>query len=211
MARQPAPAREEESVIDRVLAGDEHAFETLVDRYHQRLLRLARAFVRTDALAADVVQETWIAVFRGLSRFERRSTLLTWMYRILANRARTHAVREARFVPFTDLEADDGLEQETLDAAAFDGHGRWRQPPLSWAVRDPEALAVNGQVRDALTSAIDALPPRQRAAVVLRDVEGVDAADTCDILGISEANQRVLLHRGRTRLRAALAGLLARR
>lgn len=199
----------EQTLVDQLLAGDELAFEALVGRYHQRLLRLARIYVRTESLAADVVQETWLAVLRGLSRFERRSTLRTWIFRILANRARTHAVREARLVAFSDLETD-GSDEDTPGASAFNEQGGWRHPPLSWAPSTPEAIALNGEVGDALKAAIEALPPGQRAVVLLRDVEGIDAEETCNILGITETNQRVLLHRGRTRLRRVLADLMER-
>jgi RNA polymerase sigma-70 factor, ECF subfamily len=200
----------EHTLVDRLLTGDESAFETIVDRYHRRLLRLARVYVRTESLAADVVQETWLAILRGLSRFERRSTLRTWIFRILANRARTHAVREARLVPFSDLDADDGSDEDTPGASAFDEQGGWRHPPLSWAPSTPEAIALNDEMGEALKAAIEELPPGQRAVVLLRDVEGVDAEETCNILGITETNQRVLLHRGRTRLRRVLADLMQR-
>ncbi len=203
-------ADSEQTLVDRLLAGDEAAFETIVGQYHERLLRLARLYVRTDALAADVVQETWLAVLRGLSRFERRSTLRTWIFHILANRARTHAVREGRLVPFSDLAGADDAGQEPPEAALFDTKGRWREPPMPWGSNDPEGLVLNKEVRDALNSAIEALPEGQRAVVVLRDVEGFEPEETCNILGITETNQRVLLHRGRTRLRLALADLMTR-
>lgn len=200
----------EQALLDRLLAGDESAFEALVGQYHDRLLRLARVYVRTDALAADVVQETWLAVLRGLSRFERRSTLRTWIFHILANRARTHAVREGRLVPFADLDTQNDSELDVPDRARFDAAGGWREPPAPWTSSDPEGLALNAEVRDTLDRAIEALPNGQRAVVVLRDVEGVPADEVCNILGVAETNQRVLLHRGRTRLRAALASLVER-
>lgn len=200
----------EHVLLDRLLAGDESAFETLVAQYHDRLLRLARTYVRTDALAADVVQETWMAVLRGLARFERRSTLRTWIFHILANRATTHAVREGRLIPFADLDAQSRSEQDAPERLRFDAAGRWQEPPAPWASSDPERLMLNGEVRHALDAAIEALPEGQRAVVVLRDVEGVPAHDVCNILDLTETNQRVLLHRGRTRLRAVLAHLLNR-
>jgi RNA polymerase sigma-70 factor (ECF subfamily) len=197
-------------LVDRLLAGDEAAFETLVRRYHDRLLRLARTYVRTDAQAADVVQDTWLAVLRGLPGFERRSSIQTWIFRILMNRARTHAVREGRLVAFG--EADQG--NDPVDAAAdrewFDASGHWRTPPAPWPSLDPERLLLDDEIRRRLDAAIEALPPGQRAVVVLRDVEGLPAGEVCNLLGITETNQRVLLHRGRTRIRAALADLLGR-
>lgn len=198
-------------LLDRLLAGDESAFERLVNRYQDRLRRLARTYVRTDALADDVVQETWLAVLRGLRHFEQRSTFRTWMFHILANRARTHAVRERRLVPFSDLESDASDITHASDGSWFDDRKRWREPPAAWITGDPEALALNQEVRHALDAAIETLPPGQRAVIVLRDLEGVSAGETCNILGISETNQRVLLHRGRTRVRRALAALLERR
>lgn len=201
----------EQALLDRLLAGDESAFETLVGQYQDRLLRLARVYVRTDALAADVVQETWMAVLRGLSQFGRRSTLRTWIFQILANRARTHAVREGRLVPFADLDTQNQPEMDAPEGSRFDLSRRWRRPPAPWTSSDPERLALSGEVRETLEAAIEALPNGQRAVVVLRDVEGLAAGEVCNVLGITETNQRVLLHRGRTRLRAALASLVERR
>lgn len=197
-------------LVDRLLAGDETAFETLVRRYHHRLLRLARVYVRTDAQAADVVQETWLAVLRGLSRFERRSSLQTWIFHILANRAKTHAVREGRLVAFGEGDPEHDTGENPVDRAWFDASGHWREPPAPWPSSDPERLILNDEIRRHLEAAIDALPPGQRAVVVLRDVEGLPADEVCNLLGITETNQRVLLHRGRTRIRAALADLLGR-
>jgi RNA polymerase sigma-70 factor (ECF subfamily) len=198
----------EHTLVDALLSGDEAAFERLIGLYQHRMLRIARLYVRTDAQAHDVVQETWLAVLRGLSRFERRSSLRTWLFHIVANRARTHAVREGRLVPFADAMPDgrdDGTEE-----AWFDAQGGWAQAPTPWPTSDPEALLLAGEARTAMLRAIDALPPGQKAVVVLRDVEGLEAAEVCNVLEISETNQRVLLHRGRTRLRAVLAGALGR-
>lgn len=197
-------------LVDRLLAGDETAFEMLVRRYHDRLLRLARAYVRTEAQAADVVQETWLAVLRALPGFERRSSLQTWIFRILMNRARTHAVREGRLVAFGDADPGRDPGDAAVDQEWFDASGHWRTPPAPWPVLDPERLVLNDEIRRHLEAAIDALPPGQRAVVTLRDVEGLPAGEVCNLLGITETNQRVLLHRGRTRIRAALADLLGR-
>ncbi|MGH9158689.1 MAG: RNA polymerase sigma factor [Vicinamibacteraceae bacterium] len=201
----------ESELLEQLLAGDESAFERLVNQYHDRLRRLARVYVRTDALAEDVVQETWLAVLRGLHQFERRSALRTWNFNILANRARTHAVREGRLMPFSDLELRAGHTPDASETSWFDAHGRWREPPAPWSSNDPETLALRQEVQQALDATIDTLPPGQRAVIILRDIEGVPAHEACNILEISETNQRVLLHRGRTRIRRALAALLERR
>lgn len=198
----------ERQLLDQLLDGDEAAFEALVARYQERMRRLARVYVRTDAQAEDVVQETWLAVLRGLSRFERRSSLRTWMFQILANRARTHAVREGRLVPFAESRDHDGTPDGPTDG--FDEHGRWREAVAAWPETDPERLILSRQIRQALDAAIQALPDGQRLVVILRDIEGLTASDACNVLAISETNQRVLLHRGRTRLRAALASLTDR-
>lgn len=200
----------EHELVDRLLDGDEAAFERLVAEYHPRLLRLARVYCRTDALAADVVQETWLAVIRGLPRFERRSPLRAWLFQILANRARTHAVREGRWVTASDLESDgpDGGDGFT---DWFDARGVWQQPPGEWPATDPEGLLLKAEVHQALLAAIEQLPDGQRAVVTLRDIEGLDAPETCNILGISETNQRVLLHRGRSRIRRLLADAVTQR
>ena len=198
----------EQQQLDRLLAGDETAFEELVARYQDGLRRLARVYVRTDAQAQDVVQETWLAVLRGLPRFERRSSLRTWMFQILTNRARTHAVREGRLVPFADSHDGDGEPDSPTDW--FDENGRWREAVAAWPETDPERLVLNDEIRQALEAAIQALPERQRLVIVLRDIEELTASEACNVLGISETNQRVLLHRGRSRLRAALASLTDR-
>lgn len=196
------------TLVEALLAGDEAAFERVVTGYQHRLMRVARLYVRTEAQAHDVVQETWLAVLRGLPKFERRSSFKTWVFHILANRARTHAVREGRLVPFS--ETDHGGEDGTSEAAWFDTQGRWAQPPAAWPLQDPEAMVLGAEAREAMMRAIANLPDGQRAVVVLRDVEGLEAAEVCNVLQISETNQRVLLHRGRTKLRAALAGVLGR-
>ena len=201
---------EEGELVDRLLAGDESAFEQLVGRYQERLRRLARAFVRSDAAADDVVQETWLAVLRGLPRFERRSTLRTWIFHILANRARTQAVRDAKRVLFPELAAGEAEEPLSPDRDWFDAKGGWREPPRPWRSHDPERLLLDHEIREALEHAVETLPPGQRTVVILRDIEGLTAEEACNILGISETNQRVLLHRGRTRIRRALAPLLDR-
>ncbi len=182
------------TLLDALRAGDEVAFAALVGRYHTRLLRFAESLVPTRAVAEEVVQDTWLGVFRGVHRFEGRSTVKTWLFRILINRARTAGAREMRTVPLDD----DVLEGRFADS------GAWSQPPEPWAdAVDARVMAdkLAGRVRDCLPE----LPDAQRQVLVLRDIEGVDGADVCDLLGVSPGNQRVLLHRARSRLRALLA------
>ncbi len=190
----------DEALVARVLAHDADAFTALVNRYQSSLFRLARHFVREDAVAEDVVQDTWVGLLRGIERFEGRSAFRTWLFRILANRARTRAVREARYVPLAE---DDGPEA----GEAFDETGAWRTPPREWRIT-PERALLSAEVRELVTAAIAALPASQRAVVELRDVQGLEAAEVCNILGLTETNQRVLLHRGRRRVRTALAARL---
>jgi RNA polymerase sigma-70 factor (ECF subfamily) len=186
----------DESLLARLRDGDEQAFTTLVERYHSSMLRLAKSFVPSQAVAEEVVQDTWLAVLRGLGRFEERSSLRTWVFTILVNRARSTGVREARSVPV----ADPG---PVVDASRFGPSGGWAVPPEHWAEEAEnrvDAVKLSGLLRGGL----DALPGRQREVVLLRDVEGLSSAEVCQVLAISEANQRVLLHRGRNRLRQAL-------
>ena len=180
----------------RLRAGDEQAFTVLVERYHPSMLRLALSFVASQAVAEEVVQDTWLAVLRGLGRFEERSSLRTWLFSILVNRARATGVREARTVPVADA-------GPVVDASRFGPSGGWAAPPEHWieeAENRVDAIKLSELLRDGL----DRLPARQREAVLLRDVEGLSSAEVCQVLAISEANQRVLLHRGRSRLRQLL-------
>jgi len=191
--------------------GDDAAFVTLVERYQRPLLRLARLRVGNDAAAEDVVQETWLAVLAGLARFEGRSSFRTWLFRIADNRAITRGRRDARIVPLGELlsdVADDDRRGWTVDPDRFLAHGRpwaghWAAPPASWAP-DAEKLLLAAETLAAISSAISELPPAQQVVVTLRDVEGWPSEDVCAALEISPGNQRVLLHRARARLRAAL-------
>ncbi len=187
-------------LVTRLLARDARAFGQLVERFHGRLIRLAAGFVADRATAEEVVQDTWIAVIQGLPSFERRSSLDTWVIRILCNRARTRAVRDKRTVPFS---SEDGL-QERIEAGRFSDRGHWSSPPRSFGEDDPESLLARREIMSAIQSGLDELPPNQRLVVTLRDIEGLDSHEVCNILEVSETNQRVLLHRARTRLRAIL-------
>jgi RNA polymerase sigma-70 factor, ECF subfamily len=197
--------QDDRALLARLRTGDEEAFDTLVRRYDGSLRRVARAFVRTPSAADDVVQETWLAVIRGLDAFEGRSSLSTWIFSILANRARTRAVRDARTVPFSALESDEG--SAGVDPEAFGGDGRWRSAPPRLD-SDPEALLLSKELRGRLLEAVDELAPAQRAVITLRDLVGLGADEVCSLLEIADGNQRVLLHRARTNVRAALAPLV---
>jgi RNA polymerase sigma-70 factor (ECF subfamily) len=194
------------SLLAALRAGDEDAFATLVTRYHASLKRVARAYVSTDAVAEEVVQETWLAVIGGLERFEQRASLKTWIFHILANKAKTRGVRERRTVPFASLaRADEGEravspERFQRENDAWPGH--WASPPRPW--EDPERRLASLEAREHLRAAIAALPATQQAVLTLRDVEGLEAQEVCELLNVSVGNQRVLLHRARARVRAAL-------
>lgn len=191
-------------MLDRLRAGDAEAFSTLVDAHHDSLRRLARTFVADDAAAEEVVQDTWVGVLKGLPTFEGRSTLKTWIFRILVNRAKTRGVRDRRMIPFSALESRNGDPPEPLDESRFTPSGAWAVPPQEWDTESPEQLVARRETLTAIEEAIGVLPPGQRAVITLRDIEGVDPAEVCNMLQITETNQRVLLHRARTRVRAAL-------
>ena len=188
-------------LLARARAGDEGAFVALVDRYHGSMLRVARNYVPSQAVAEEAVQDTWMGVVRGLDRFEGRSSFKTWLFRILINRARTAGEREPRNQPLGDVEP-------AVAASRFTTTGAWAEPLEAW-VTDADDRLVAGTWTNPLRAALDQLPPRQREVVVLRDVEGLDSEDVCSVLGVSEGNQRVLLHRGRSRLRSLLESELS--
>jgi len=196
-------AESDEALLGLVRDGDESAFIALVTRYNGSLLRVARTFVPNDAVAEEVVQDTWIGVVRGIDRFEGRSSFKTWLFRILVNRARTSGVREHRHDTFDPTEPAVGPDR-------FDPTGAWAEPVVPWE-SDVDDRLVAATWGPSLRAALDALPERQRDVVLLRDVEGLTGDDVCDVLGISEGNQRVLLHRGRSRMRAVLESDLAAR
>ncbi len=199
---------DDHALVQRLRAGDEAAFVEIVDRYDRQLRRLARTFVRTDALADDVVQETWLAVFRGIDSFQERSSLKTWIFRILVNRARTRAVREARQVPFSSLSAGEDQEGPTVDPSAFDADGAWTSPPAQLEI-EPETQLLAQELRGRLAEVVDTLPEQQRTVILLRDVAGLDGPEVAEALGVSEGNQRVILHRARAKVRDGLAEYVA--
>ena len=183
-------------LLRRLRAGDEQAFVALVERYNGSMLRLAGSFVPSRAVAEEVVQDTWLAVLRGLPAFQGRASLRTWMFTILVNRARTTGSREQRTIPVADA-------GPVVDASRFGPDGAWSAPPEHW-IEEAEDRIEAEKLGGLLKTAIDGLPGRQREVVLLRDVEGMSSAEVCDVLAISEANQRVLLHRGRGKLRQVL-------
>lgn len=195
---------EEQELLERLRAGDEQAFEALVTEHDGSLRRVARTLVRTPSVADEVVQETWLSVLRGLDAFEGRSSLRTWIFRILVNTARTRGSREARSLPFSALESDD---QPTVDPSAFGASGHWSSAPRRLEA-DPETGLLSAELRAHLLKAVDALSADQRAVITLRDLVGMPADEVCDLLDLSDGNQRVLLHRARARVRAALTPLV---
>lgn len=200
----PLPKSGEESTLVRRLRdGDEAAFTALVSRYHTSLLRLALAFVSNRAVAEEIVQETWMAVLEGIRRFEERSSLKTWIFRIVSNRAQTRGAREGRTVPFSSL-AGDGDAEPAVDPARFTRAGTWAAPPERWDENTPEVLVSRAETRALIEHAIETLPPMQRAVVTLRDISGCSSEEVCNVLDLTETNQRVLLHRARSKLRTAL-------
>lgn len=195
---------EDLELVRRLLGGHEGSFVALLGNYHGPLIRLALAFVGDRAVAEEVVQETWLAVLNGLRSFQGRSSLKAWIFAILTNKAKTRGCRERRTVPFSSLMDADAGEQPAVDPARFTAGGMWATPPDRWGDDTPENLLLRQEARAHIEEAIAELPPTQRAVVTLRDVEGLDSAEVCNILDLSETNQRVLLHRGRSKLRAAL-------
>jgi RNA polymerase sigma-70 factor (ECF subfamily) len=210
-----APAQSEATLVAALRAGDETAFMLLVMEYHRSLVRLARAYVRDESTAEEVAQETWLAVLRGIDRFEGRSSLKTWIFKILVNRAKTRGVRDGKSVPFSVLQDAGDDESSGMDQSMFmpgddpQWAGHWMYPPAAWETT-PEELALSSETRDVIQEAIDALPVTQRQVITLRDIEGWSSAEICNALGLSETNLRVLLHRARSKVRAALERYLQR-
>jgi RNA polymerase sigma-70 factor, ECF subfamily len=198
-------------LVAALRAGDEEAFRALVRDWHSSLLRVAQIFVPTRALGEEVVQETWLRVLGALDRFEGRSSLKTWVFRILVNTAKTRAQREGRLIPFSSLHDPSRVPEAAVEPERFlpDGHerfpGGWSAPPRPL----PEENLIAAETRREIATAIDALPANQRAVISLRDVEGWSSDEVRNALDISEVNQRVLLHRARAKVRSALEDYLA--
>ena len=210
MAARAEQFRDEASLVGALRRGDEAAFRQLVDAYDKQLRRLARAYVSTEAVADEVVQDTWLGVLQGIDRFEGRSSVKTWLFRILMNVARTRGVREQRIIPFSS--APTALRDD--DEPAFDPDrfrppddpqwpGHWATFPSRWE-EQPESSLLADETLDVVRAAIETLPPAQREVLTLRDLEGWTSVEVCNTLDLSETNQRVLLHRARARIRRAL-------
>ena len=201
----PALSPEDARLVEGLRAGDETAFAAVMRQYGAGMLRVAQMFVSTRADAEEVVADAWVGVLRGIGRFEGRSSLKTWLYRIVANTAKTRGVREARSVPFSAL-ALEGEGEPSVDPDRFVGSaerfpGHWGAPPQAWA---PESELLAAETLGVIERAIDQLPPAQRAVITMRDVHGLTAEEVRNALDLSETNQRVLLHRARSKVRNAL-------
>lgn len=205
---------DESDLIAALRAGDEARFAQVVSDWSRPMIALARGFVSTEASAEEVVQDTWLAVIRGLDRFEGRSALRTWVYRILVNTAKTRGVKEHRTLPWStvaDEQAGPSLDPALFQSAGEAHPGGWRAAPSAWPAEVAvEGTVLAGEVRGELRTAVDALPDRQRTVLTLRDVLGHSSEEVCEMLDISPGNQRVLLHRARTAVRAGLATYLER-
>jgi RNA polymerase sigma-70 factor, ECF subfamily len=204
------PLPPDQELVRRLRAGDEAAFGLVLDRWSPGMLRLARSFVSTPDSAADCVQDTWLAVLEGLDRFEGRSALRTWVYRILVNTAKRRGVREGRSVPWSSVGREDG---PTVDPDRFQGPGEpypghWREMPAPWPT--PEDATLAAEVRAVVAAAVAELPERQRVVLTLRDGQGYASDEVCSILEITPTYQRVLLHRARAHVRGRLEDYHAR-
>jgi RNA polymerase sigma-70 factor, ECF subfamily len=192
-------------LLEGLRAGDEAAFVALMREYGAGMLRVAMMYVSSRAVAEEVVQEAWLGVLKGIARFEGRSSLKTWLFRIVANTAKTRGMRESRSIPFSAL-GEGGGDEPTVDPDRFLGSGErfpghWGVPPQAWA---PEGRLLSQESIDVIEREIDRLPPAQRAVITMRDVQGLTPEEVCNALDLTETNQRVLLHRARAKVRGAL-------
>ena len=199
-------AASDEQTVAALRAGDERAFRELFARTYPMMKRVARGYVASDAVAEEIVQDTWLAIVTGIDRFEGRSALGTWIFSILTNQAKTHSARERRALPFSCV-APRSAEEPVVDPDRFQKDdeawpGHWATPPRPW--QKPERRLLSLETRERLKDGLAELPDRQRLIVGLRDIDGHSADEVCDLLGLSPENQRVLLHRGRSRLRTVL-------
>ena len=203
---------DEQALIARLRRGDEAAFNDLVTRHHGALIRMAMGFVADREVAEEVVQDTWMVVIESLARFEGRSSLRSWIFGILIHKAKDRGVREKRHRTFSAFESHDDESEEAVDPARFhrsgEWAGHWAFPPQSWDEQTPEKLLASKQAIAAMNKAIDDLPPTLKAVLILRDVEGVESAEVCELLKITETNLYVRLHRARERVRQAVEAFL---
>ena len=198
--------QDEQALIEKLRTRDKVAFAALVRELHGSLVRVAMMFVRSRASAEEIAQDTWGNVLASLDRFESRSSLRTWIFRICTNRAKTLAGREARSTPFSDLEEPG---EDPVDPSRFNAAGMWADPPNAWTDDTPERVLDRAEAIEEIQRTLAEMPAMQRAVLTLRDIEGLESVEVCNVLELSESNQRVLLHRARSRVRRALEVLYA--
>lgn len=207
-ARHPLPTKDEQSLIARLRHGDEGAFDDLVTTHQGAMIRMAMGHVADREVAEEVVQDTWMAVIEGLDRFEGRSSLRTWIFGILIHKAKDRGVREKRHTTFSAFESFDDENEEAIDPSRFHQSGEWAGhwvfPPQPWDEQTPEKLLASRQAVQAMTRAIEALPQTLRDVLILRDAEGMESQEVCELLKITETNLYVRLHRARERVRRAV-------
>ena len=197
--------RSDEETLSALRRGDEQVFVELVQQHHALMLRVASHYVRSRTVAEEVVQETWLAVIGGIDRFELRSSLKTWLFRIMLNIARSNGVRESRSIPFATtavLDDEPAVDADRFRRFTLRGRGQWKRPPDPWT--QPEQQLLEAETHGVILRAVASLPAAQREVLTMRDLLGWTAAETCEALELSDANQRVLLHRARSRIRSAL-------
>jgi RNA polymerase sigma-70 factor (ECF subfamily) len=193
--------------LSQLRSGDEEALRALVERHHAALVGLAQTIVKNRSTAEDVAQETWLAVIANISKFEGKAALSTWIIAILLNKAKTYAKREGRYTALAQ-EEEYGDEEHAISPSRFDAMGHWVDPPHSFDGLNPERIFAGRQLWNHVREIIERLPPAQKAVLIMRDVEGSDSAETCELLQLSPENQRVLLHRARARVRNEIENLL---
>lgn len=208
LRQSAAVVHEEVALLARLRQGDEGAFDELVTRHHSALIRMAMGYVADREVAEEVVQDTWMAVIEGLDRFQGRSSLRTWIFGIMIHKAKDRGVREKRHTNFSSFESLDEESDDMIDPSRFhqsgEWAGHWAFPPQPWDDQTPEKLLASQQAVNAMNKAIEALPQTLKEVLIIRDVEGVEAKEACDILEISETNLYVRLHRARERVRQAV-------
>jgi len=213
--KSPGLTKAEDAVLSRLRSGNEGAFDELVNKHHSTLIRMAMSYVADREVAEEVVQDTWMAVIESLDRFEGRSSLRTWICGILIHKAKDRGVREKRHTTFSAFESSDDDNEEAVDPSRFQQSGEWAGhwafPPQPWDDRTPEKLLASQQAVNAMQQAIEALPATLKEVLILRDVEGIEAKEVCEMLKITETNLYVRLHRARERVRQAVETYLGGR
>ena len=204
----------DQALVTRLRAGEQIAFDELVNKHHSALVRVARGYVADCEVAEEVVQDTWMAVIENLSRFEGRSSLRTWIFGILIHKAKDRGIREKRHTTFSAFESCEDDNEEILDPSRFqqtgERAGHWAIPPQPWDDQTPEKLLASQETVNAMNNAIDALPRTLKEVLILRDVEGADVKEVCALLNITETNLYVRLHRARERVRAEIESFLGK-